>query len=80
MAARLQLGVSDWIEIVTVTDRILAGHSAIGTTARNYVHLSPDYLRDAVEQIDAFFDELAKHTKVHLRYAGDTQLELPLAA
>jgi integrase len=72
-----------WLAARKVSDKeleILAGHSAIGTTARNYVHLSPDYLRDAVEQIDAFFDELAKHTKVHLRYAGDTQLELPLAA
>ena len=39
----------------------------------------PDYLRDAIAQIDAFFDELAKHTKAHLRYARDTQLELELA-
>ena len=31
-------------------------------------------------EIDAFFDELSKHTKAHLRYAGDTQLEPPLAA
>ena len=60
--------------------QVLAGHARQGTTARNYEHLSPDYLRDAIAQIDAFFDELAKHTKAHLRYAGDTQLELPLAA
>jgi hypothetical protein len=59
---------------------ILAEHSAMGTTARNYVHLSPDYLRDAIEQIDAFFDELSKHTKAHLGYAGDTQLQLSFAA
>ena len=60
--------------------QVLAGHARQGTTARNYEHLSPDYLRDAIAQIDAFFDELAKHTKAHLRYAGDTQLELSLTA
>lgn len=60
--------------------QVLAGHARQGTTAKNYEHLSPSYLREAVAQIDAFFDELAKHTKVHLRYAGDTQLELPWAA
>ena len=60
--------------------QVLASHARQGTTARNYEHLSPDYLRDAIAQIDAFFDELAKHTKAHLRYAGDTQLELSLAA
>jgi integrase len=60
--------------------QVLAGHARQGTTARNYEHLSPDYLRDAIAQVDAFFDELAKHTKAHLRYAGDTQLELPWAA
>ena len=58
----------------------LAGHSPQGTTARNYEHLSPDYLREAVAEIDAFFDELSKHTEAHLRYAGDTQDDQPLAA
>lgn len=58
----------------------LAGHSPQGTTAKNYEHLSPAYLREAVAEIDAFFDELAKHTKAHLRYAGDTQLQLSFAA
>lgn len=58
----------------------LAGHSPQGTTARNYEHLSPNYLREAVGEIDAFFDELAKHTKAHLRYAGDTHGDQPPAA
>jgi len=44
--------------------QMLAGHSPQGTTARNYEHLSPGYLKDAVKQIDAFFRELAKHTRV----------------
>jgi integrase len=46
--------------------QLLAGHSAKSTTARNYIHLSPDYLQAAVDQIDAIFEELAKHTKVPL--------------
>ena len=58
----------------------LAGHSAQGTTARNYEHLSPAYLREAVAEIDAYFVELAKHTKAHLRYAGDTHDDESLAA
>ena len=54
-----------------------AGHAAKDTTARNYEHLTPDYLLAAVREIDAFFDELSKHTQAHLRYASDTpQLEL----
>jgi hypothetical protein len=44
----------------------LAGHSAQDTTARNYEHLSPQYLRAAIAEVDAFFDELSKHTKLVL--------------
>jgi integrase len=43
--------------------QMLAGHSPRGTTARNYEHLSPDYLRAAVAEIDAFFGELRRHTR-----------------
>ena len=42
--------------------RVFAGHSAQGTTARNYEHLSPGHLKDAVREVDAFFAELRKHT------------------
>ena len=31
----------------------LAGHVARNRTARNYAHLSPDYLGAAVDEIDA---------------------------
>jgi integrase len=58
----------------------LAGHVARDTTARNYEHLSPDYLRAAIDEIDAFFEELAKHTSAHLRYANDTEIEATEAA
>jgi integrase len=58
----------------------LAGHVARDTTARNYEHLSPDYLRAAIDHIDAFFVELAKHTNAHLRYANDTEIEAAEAA
>lgn len=60
--------------------QVLAGHARQGTTAKNYEHLSPSYLREAVAEIDAFFDELSKHTKAHLRYASDTQDQQSLAA
>ena len=42
--------------------RMFAGHAAQGTTARNYEHLSPAYLKRAIEEVDAFFVELRKHT------------------
>lgn len=51
----------------------LAGHVPQDTTSKNYEHLTPDYLAEAIEGIDAFFDELSKHTKAHLRYTYDTQ-------
>jgi integrase len=58
----------------------LAGHVARDTTARNYEHLSPDYLGAAIDQIDAFFEELGTHTSAHLRYANDTETEAAHAA
>lgn len=42
--------------------QILAGHSARGTTARHYEHLSPAYLKDAIAEVDAYFTELRKLT------------------
>ena len=42
--------------------QILAGHSARGTTARHYEHLSPSYLKTAIEEVDAYFTELRKLT------------------
>jgi integrase len=59
---------------------VLAGHARKGTTARNYEHLTPDYLRGAIREIDAFFKELAKHTSAHLRYANDTEIDAARAA
>jgi integrase len=58
----------------------LAGHASKGTTARNYEHLTPNYLRGAIREIDAFFEELAKHTTAHLRSANDTEIETAEAA
>ena len=42
--------------------QVLAGHSARGTTARHYEHLSPSYLKTAIEEVDAYFAELRKLT------------------
>lgn len=44
--------------------QMLAGHAPQGTTARNYEHLSPTYLSDAITEIDRFFRELGKHTSI----------------
>ena len=60
--------------------QMLAGHRPQGTTAKNYEHLSPTYLRAAIAEIDAYFDELAKLTTAHLRYENDTSSNEPLAA
>jgi integrase len=43
--------------------QVLAGHSARGTTARHYEHLSPSYLKTAIEEVDAYFVELRKLTR-----------------
>jgi len=40
--------------------QVLAGHGARGTTARHYEHLSPSYLRAAIDEVDAYFAELEK--------------------
>lgn len=58
----------------------IAGHARRGTTARNYEHLTPDYLRGAIREVDAFFDELSRHTTAHLRYANDTKMAAAEAA
>ncbi len=60
--------------------QMLAGHRPQGTTAKNYEHLAPTYLRAAIAEIDAYFDELARLTKAHLRYENDTGSNEPLAA
>jgi integrase len=49
----------------------LAGHAAQSTTSINYEHLTPDYLRPAIREVDAFFVELAHYTDVHLRSGCD---------
>jgi integrase len=42
--------------------QVLAGHSARGTTARHYEHLSPSYLKAAIKEVDAYFVGLRKLT------------------
>jgi integrase len=60
--------------------QMLAGHRPQGTTAKNYEHLSPTYLRAAIAEVDAYFDELAKLTTAHLRYGNDTGSNESMAA
>ena len=49
----------------------LAGHSAQDTTAKNYEHLSPHYLRTAIAEIDAYFDELARSDRAEILILDD---------
>ena len=58
----------------------LAGHRPQGTTSRNYEHLSPSYLKEAIDAIDVFFGELSRHTQAHVRYSRDTRGDRPQAA
>lgn len=46
----------------------LAGHKPQDTTMKNCEQARPDYLRAAVQEIDALFTELSKHMRVRLRY------------
>ena len=59
---------------------MLAGQSPRGTSARNYEYLPQKYLKDAICEVHVFFDELAKHTRVHLRDTYDTRAGDQLAA
>lgn len=60
--------VSTWMAEHGVPDReieIWMGHSMPGskTTAR-YIHLKPDYLKNAAAAVDALFDAISPHVKV----------------
>jgi integrase len=57
--------------------QMLAGHSARGTTARHYEHLSPSYLRQAIEEVDAYFVELGKLTPAIRGPAAQPQVASP---
>ena len=59
---------------------MFAGHRPQGTTSRNYEHLSPSYLRDAIAGVDAFFERLSEHTQAHVRYSCDTRASARRAA
>ena len=57
--------------------QMLAGHSARGTTARHYEHLSPSYLRQAIEEVDAYFVELGKLTPAIRGPAAEPKVASP---
>lgn len=48
-----------------------AGHAGEGTNKRNYRHLRPEYLKEFIEGIEAFWREVGKHTTAHLRSQCD---------
>lgn len=44
-----------------------AGHSTEKGSGRNYTHLRPEYLKDFVAAIEAYWAEMLRYTKVHVR-------------
>jgi len=44
-----------------------AGHRGEGTNKRNYRHLRPDYLAELIEAIEAYWQDMTKHTTAHQR-------------
>jgi integrase len=48
-----------------------AGHAGEGTNKRNYRHLRPEYLKEFIEGVEAFWREVGKHTTSHLRSQCD---------
>lgn len=51
-----------------------AGHSTEQGSGRNYTHMRPGYLDAFVASTEAFWQEVGKHTDVHLRYQRDTKI------
>jgi integrase len=48
-----------------------AGHAGEGTNKRNYRHLRPEYLKEFIEGVEAFWREVGKYTTAHLRSQCD---------
>src|SRR3546814_994996 len=42
-----------------------AGHSSERGSGRNYTHLRPEYLKDFIEAVEAYWREMDRRTKVH---------------
>jgi hypothetical protein len=54
-----------------------AGHSGEQGSGRNYTHLRPEYLKDFMAATEAYWEEMGKLTKVHLRdHVGATVIDL----
>lgn len=57
-----------------------AGHIGEGTNKRNYRHLRPDYLAELIESVEAYWQDMKRHTTVHLRsHCGPTVVSLAAA-
>lgn len=55
-----------------------AGHRGEGTNKRNYRHLRPDYLAELIIAVEAYWQDLKRHTTTHLRtQCGPNVVMLP---
>jgi site-specific recombinase XerD len=56
-----------------------AGHQEPGS-GRNYTHLRPEYLKEFIEAVEAYWEEMRTHTKSHLRsHCGPKVHDLAIA-
>lgn len=44
-----------------------AGHNTEKGSGRNYTHLRPEYLKDFIAAVEAYWAEMLRYTKVHVR-------------
>ena len=51
-----------------------AGHRGETTNKRHYNHLRPEYLTGFIDGVEAFWADVGKLTKAHLRYQRDTKI------
>ena len=42
-----------------------AGHSSEIGSGRNYTHLRPEYLRDMIDAVEGYWNEMDQYTSVH---------------
>ena len=51
-----------------------AGHSGEGTNKKHYRHLRPDYMKEFVEGVEAYWRKVGEHTDAHLRHGRATKV------
>lgn len=53
-----------------------AGHSSERGSGRNYTHLRPEYLKDFIEAVEAYWSDMDRLTRVHRSHVGPKVIDL----